>query len=630
MDLTQLKTQVMTMMMVNTGTHSQQSSIYNMLYTMLLVNIIEYFFKGVPVVWKQVCDLSKDYFHKNKSAAITKFIPDSKTTDTVYAITLQRNYDKNDDNKCVEKVDSIIEYICNSQAITQIKLDKRYIINTKDEFQLTPQLRVKVNELLLNDKGEIASIQLTVFSTTWNVTQIREWIDEIHRNYCYEKNNKLGNRKFYFNEIPLPPQKQLDMNAIKNSKGVGPQPKYNWATAPKQLTFTMNEFKTSKSFNNVFGTHVNELKERLDLFVNHPEWYSQRGIPHSLGILLHGIPGAGKTSTIKAIARDTCRHIFNLSLREYTTQKQLVNLFFNENVAVIGDNGQQQTYTIPLNQRIYVIEDIDCLTNVVYDRGANTNMPVDNGEGVTLSFILNLLDGVLETPGRILVITSNYPERLDKALVRPGRIDVKINFTNASRQLIMDVINNFYNISIELDEVPAVLEGIISPAEVLESLCTYFKSHTAAIEHMCDKVKKMSVPIDMTQSVILPSKAIDDDTPHSNNASDTDTDTDTDKDTDNKSVDYREGLLNMLRHPNPNKDKNISFHQKAQQLAKDKKEIENNIKISKVNDIHSHNISLKSSYKPSEGSLIAEIFETSDLTTSGSSMLDELYNYKIT
>jgi hypothetical protein len=216
-----------------------------------------------------------------------------------------------------------------------------------------------------------------------------------------------------------------------------------------------------------------------------------RGIPHSLGILLHGVPGAGKTSTIKAIAKDTHRHIFNLSLRPYTSQRQLTNLFFNETVVVYGHDGTKQTLKIPMNRRVYVIEDIDCLTDVVLDRtitgGKQSNSK--DGDAVTLSFLLNLLDGVLETPGRILVITSNFPDKLDKALVRPGRIDVTIEFKNTNREFILDMVNKFYSAEHTLEDIPEELDSIFTPAEVMESMCTHFKNPTNALKHMVGKIK---------------------------------------------------------------------------------------------------------------------------------------------
>ena len=211
--------------------------------------------------------------------------------------------------------------------------------------------------------------------------------------------------------------------------------------------------------------------------------------------MLHGIPGAGKTSTIKAIAKDTNRHIFNLSLRPYTTQRQLTNLFLNESVTIMGADGNKQTLKIPPNRRVYVIEDIDCLTNVVWDRELQSDKKESDfaSEAVTLSFLLNLLDGVLETPGRILVITSNYPEKLDRALVRPGRIDVKIKFNNASRAFIHEMLEKFYSLKVDIAEVPEELEGIFTPAEVMESCCYFFKDYKKALEHLISRrVSKVS------------------------------------------------------------------------------------------------------------------------------------------
>jgi hypothetical protein len=135
-----------------------------------------------------------------------------------------------------------------------------------------------------------------------------------------------------------------------------------------------------------------------------------------------------------------------------------------------------------------VIEDIDCLTDVVMDRSITGTRKVE-GDAVTLSFLLNLLDGVLETPGRILVITSNFPEKLDRAFVRPGRIDVQIEFKHAGLEFVLDMVNKFYSIEYGLKEIPVCLENVFTPAEIMESLCTYFKDPVKAIAHMVAKVE---------------------------------------------------------------------------------------------------------------------------------------------
>lgn len=469
------------MFMMRPGTDGAASKdIFSLLYGMLLMNIVEYIFKALPGIGVvlQTWLTTKVPVRHGFSTLL-----DKKTEKIMNSITMTRTFiekaDSKDksDNMYVEKVDAVLDFICNLDNARHVRLETRYSLNNMDDIELAPLLRAKVKQIVGGDDEQI--VELLLFSNVMKVSEIRKWVDEIHENYMFEKNNKLGNKIFYFNEVPAEPLMQQEMMPDGTQKKT-----YRWENLPKVLSFHMNEFKTSKSFANVYGNHVDELKERLDLFIKHPDWYMDRGIPYSLGIMLHGVPGSGKTSTIKAVARDTHRHIFNLSLRAYTTQRQLTSLFFNETVVVHSYDGAKLTYKIPLNRRVYVIEDIDCLSDVVLDRSIQRQNDVKEGESITLSFLLNLLDGVLETPGRILIITTNFPEKLDKALVRPGRIDVKIEFINASREFILDMINKFYNLHLTLDAISEDLDGIFTPAEVMESLCMYFKDAHAAIAHL--------------------------------------------------------------------------------------------------------------------------------------------------
>jgi DNA polymerase III delta prime subunit len=483
-----LKTQIMTMFMMRPSTGGHQDMV-SILYGMLLMNIVEYIFKFLPglAVFLQSWVNTKTPVRHGFNTLL------DKKSEQMNSITMTRVFhEKSDskdktDNAFVEKVDAVLDFICNLDNAKHVRLETRYSLNTMDDIELTPMLRAKVKQITGGDEEQI--VELLLFSTLLKVSEIRRWVDEIHENYMFEKNNKLGNKIFYFNEVPAEPLIQQEMMPDGTQKK-----SYRWENLPKMLSFHMNEFKTSKSFANVYGNHVDELKERLNLFIKHPDWYMERGIPHSLGIMLHGVPGSGKTSTIKAVARDTHRHIFNLSLRPYTTQRQLTSLFFNETVVVHSYDGAKLSYKIPLNRRVYVIEDIDCLTDVVLDRSIQRPVTQDTkeGESVTLSFLLNLLDGVLETPGRILIITTNFPDKLDKALVRPGRIDVKIEFKNAGCEFIMDMVNKFYTTYKTIDYVPTSLENVFTPAEVMESLCMFFKDPDAAIDHL---LKKKSVKL---------------------------------------------------------------------------------------------------------------------------------------
>jgi hypothetical protein len=495
MDLGMLKTQIMTMFMVRSATpgkpgepHAGNNDILMILYSMMMINLIEWIFRQLPAATEYAKAYLTERFGKKKNAWQPLLDAHQKSKETINSVTMTRLFKEGEkpadriDNIVVEKIDAVLDYICALDSARHVRMDVRFSLNSADEIDIMPLLKAKIKQ---NGGANDSSTELILYSTVLKVSDIRAWIDEVHANYVAEKNNKLGNKIFYFNEIVYEPTVMADMSGKD-----GPKQVYRWDNMPKMLTFNMNEFKTSKSFGNVYGHHVDELKERLDLFVNHPDWYMDRGIPYSLGIMLHGVPGAGKTSTIKAIAKDTNRHIFNLSLRPYTTQRQLTNLFFNETVHVQTYDGGKQTLKIPLNKRVYVIEDIDCLTDVVLDR-ALTKEPLaanKEGEAVTLSFLLNLLDGVLETPGRILVITSNYPDKLDKAFVRPGRIDVRIEFKYADREFILDMLNKFYTTKMDLSDVPAEIVDAFTPAEVMESMCNNFKSPSGALSYLTKKL----------------------------------------------------------------------------------------------------------------------------------------------
>lgn len=477
MDIAELKAQLLAVFVARTGA-------WNLLYTMLFVNLLEVLIRHTGPIksWVQTVIQTPPPPAPPVPAPIQQH-------EEANSITLIRRFNgaaatdskRGNENPNTERVDAVLDYISNLDAARHVRIDTRCTITNDESIALTPQITARVKETATNDTD--ATVQITLTSHSLHVSQLRTWIDEIHTQYMFEKTNRLGNKMYYFNEIPVEPPKILDPNTKQET--------YRIEQAPKHLVFTMNEFHTAKSFTNVYGDHVAELRDRLDLFVHHPEWYAERGIPHSLGILLHGIPGAGKTSTIKAIARDTNRHIFNLSLRSFTTQKQLTSLFYNETVTVTGADGQPQTYRIPLNRRLYVIEDIDCLSDVVLDRQAFPRPEPANGELLTLSFLLNLLDGVLETPGRILVITTNYPDRLDPALIRPGRIDVRIDFGKADRAMILDMVSHFYDqTTMTIDDIPAQLDNALTPAEVMECLCAHFRDPVAAIAHLVQKANQ--------------------------------------------------------------------------------------------------------------------------------------------
>lgn len=102
-----------------------------------------------------------------------------------------------------------------------------------------------------------------------------------------------------------------------------------------------------------------------------------------------------------------------------------------------------------------------------HDDNMLLNIDKPNNDKITLSFILNVIDGIRETPGRILIITSNNYNSLDPALIRPGRIDMTLEMRNASVDIIKEMYNHYYN--------------DIIPDEICEKMSDYEISHAKIV-----------------------------------------------------------------------------------------------------------------------------------------------------
>ncbi|KAJ3337803.1 hypothetical protein HDU93_000478 [Gonapodya sp. JEL0774] len=191
-------------------------------------------------------------------------------------------------------------------------------------------------------------------------------------------------------------------------------------------------------------------------FLHSEKWYADRGIPYRRGYLLYGPPGTGKTSFIAALAGHLRFNIYVISLSNKNLTDQMLLDLMCETPA----------------HAVLLLEDVDAAfksrdaQQLDGDEDKEKSGKAGNNDstprGITFSGLLNAIDGVAAQEGRILCMTTNHIEQLDPALIRPGRIDVRVRFDKASRVQAKNLYKNFFGV----EDAPAAqrmklaLEGV--------------------------------------------------------------------------------------------------------------------------------------------------------------------------
>lgn len=166
---------------------------------------------------------------------------------------------------------------------------------------------------------------------------------------------------------------------------------------------------------------LQELETDINIFLGEETDYLKFGIPYKRNYLLDGLPGTGKTSTIFSVASKLDMDISILNFGP-----KLDDYGFNNAISELE------------NDTILVLEDIDSL---FIDRVSSN----ENKSCVSFSGILNVLDGIARKHKLIIFMTTNHKEKLDPALIRPGRIDYNIHFDYATKNQITKILNYYFN-----------------------------------------------------------------------------------------------------------------------------------------------------------------------------------------
>ena len=506
-----LKNNMMTMVMMkgmngDSNKKDGKSDIFGMLYVFIVTQVIDNIMKVAPAV--------VSFFYKKYTSKFTNIqkeimniaidITDNK--EKVKTSSISITIRSTDQENVIGQ--SLLDFITNCKNTTHVSfINKCFILNQPDVICIDEDIYSCMSKSTANDAPESDIVQvIEIYSFVKTIDELRVFLDKIKMNYLIAIKNKLGNHRYYFDLHPVCAPISIDKTK-------------DFSKLPNNCTFIMKKFQTNRRFHNLFGESIDVIRNRVDFFIKNKKWYNEKGIPYTIGLLLSGNPGTGKTSTIKCLANETNRHIFNINLNNDITKMQLENLFFNESVFVLNHcTGKSENYFIPLEDRIYVMEDFDCQSDMVKERALikeNEPKPVVNVHAIDLAFLLNLLDGVLENPGRIVVVTSNFPDVLDSALIRPGRIDVIAKFRNCSYNTLIQMIEFFYDIKISDSDKNLLRKmepEIVTPAEMGKIMFENFTNHLDAIKMLgkvSNTVLEMKEP-EMKESEMKELEIIDD------------------------------------------------------------------------------------------------------------------------
>ncbi|KAL1645766.1 hypothetical protein SLS58_003650 [Diplodia intermedia] len=207
-----------------------------------------------------------------------------------------------------------------------------------------------------------------------------------------------------------------------------------------------------------------------------PRWYATRGIPYRRGYLFHGPPGVGKTSLAYALAGIFGLDIYNISLLEPTLTESDLNRLFNnlpqrcivllediDSAGLLRDEKSDQAETADPNKKKEEFS-AETLAKALTTANRKQKQADDNKQGISLSGLLNAIDGVATHEGRVLVMTTNHPEKLDDALIRPGRVDMQVEFSLATHEQMRDIFIRMYSPDEESQPTQTVRRRLINNA----------------------------------------------------------------------------------------------------------------------------------------------------------------------
>jgi ATP-dependent 26S proteasome regulatory subunit len=244
--------------------------------------------------------------------------------------------------KLIEDIDTKYSHTTDSYEETK---QTGYRVDQTTKFLIDKDIYGKVyyrEKEVINDFGKSnfdEIIYLEIFSNNISLLKLQNWVDTKLKDYDTHIKSKITDKQLLV-EI-------------------------NWNHENKNVNVNYHPWESNVTFDNRFFSNKDNILEKINFFINNQEWYKERGIPWTLGFLLWGKPGCGKTGFIKALMNATKRSAITVKLNNKFNLDKLKRIIYDDEI--------NEELIIPQKNRIIIFEDIDCMGDIVIDRDHKDN-----------------------------------------------------------------------------------------------------------------------------------------------------------------------------------------------------------------------------------------------------------------
>lgn len=518
--------QPMLMMLLSSTLHSSESSIESKMLYIFITSIIFFFvsFTNKIDIFSVVADYINEYLYNfNKKNQVIVYLESHKITIKGSSTTTITKIKYSDDYL------GILDYITtNHKSIKNLKILREimtsYMEKYWEETESSNFMKIPVqNEDILLDEDKKIYCQIQTKnnndeednkksnsgkSKTYDI-RLYKWIDKdiLKTREILMEFIKMCKESYYDKINPKTQEKKFIYEYFKTE--------ISEDNCKDDLKYKEYTFESNKTFDNLFFNEKDEMIKYVKKFIyddkiqenEYEKICAKCGITYKAGMLFYGEPGCGKTSAIKAILNYTNRIGIIINLGKIKSNEELQSVFRNYNV-------NKKKYVS--KQICFILEDCDAFENdILLDRDSkDTKKIIDNNticsigkessniqhsinmadllkkDSFDFSCLLNVFDGMIELHGVMIIMTTNYPDKLDKALIREGRIDLKHEFKLASINVIKDIVQRRFDITDKeynnLKHVNDLKNETLSPAKI-QSFCSKEENAQDALNKIYDK-----------------------------------------------------------------------------------------------------------------------------------------------